>query len=367
MRKGHSGKRDKLRKRFDALSQVLANTLQEILDEADAGELPTSSDDDGSNFALSIIPPRRVIKIGETVSLTVRAPETFDLELIKFALSLESTSFELVDTGKVLWTKHPRLPVKQRTIRVLAKSRGTGTLIASSGDVRAECELTAISFEPVTEVEPESLIFDPFHVKVAPTKAKNLLLRGPLEYVGEIVQIQSSIEGLDVPNQVRLNSSKSGRSAEVQIRALAGIDEGEAIVTAKLDEKVTNCSVTISESARNKNPKVRLEISGQDNPPRRVDTVPEDGQLVIRIFGKHRSISKVLGRATENGFEHENSPSAQASIGEIIAVQLSIYAVERDSEKHPDRYPDASSIFVKQQNFIPRFIIALQSGLLDLQ
>jgi hypothetical protein len=52
---------------------------------------------------------------------------------------------------------------------------------------------------------------------------------------------------------------------------------------------------------------------------------------------------------------------------EIIALQLSIYAVERDSEKNPDRYPDASSIFFKQQEFIPRFIIALQSGLLDLQ
>lgn len=167
-------------------------------------------------------------------------------------------------------------------------------MIAFSGDVRAECELIAISFEPVTEVEPESLIFDPFHVKVAPTKAKNLLLRGPLEYVGEIVQIQSSIGGLDVPNQVRLNSSKSGRSAEVQIRALAGIDEGEAIVTAKLDEKVTNCSVTIVESARNKNPKVRMEISGQDNPPRRVDTVPEDGQLVIRILESIGQFQKCL-------------------------------------------------------------------------
>lgn len=358
---------DKLRKRFDALSQVLANTLQEILDEADAGELPTSSDDDGSNFALAIIPPRRVIKIGETVSLTVRAPETFDFDSIKFALSSESTSFEIVDAGKVVWNKHPRLPVQQRTIRVLAKSRGTGTLSAFSGDVRAECELIAVAFEPVTEVEPESLIFDPFHVKVAPTKAKNLILRGPLEYVGEVVQVQSSIGGLEVPTQVRFKSSKSGKSAEILIRALAGIDEGEAIVTAKLDEEVANCSVTIVESARNKNPKIRMEIVGQDNPPRRVDTVPEDGQLVIRIYGKHKSITKVLGRVLETGFEHENSPSAQASIGEIIALQLSIYAVERDSEKHPDRYPDASSIFVKQQEFIPRFIIALQSGLLDLQ
>ena len=358
---------DKLRKRFDALSQVLANTLQEILDEADAGELPTSSDDDGSNFALAIIPPRRVIKIGETVSLTVRAPETFDVASIKFALSSESTSFEIVDTGKVSWNKHPRLPVHQRTIRVLAKSRGTGTLSAFSGDVRAECELIAVAFEPVTEVEPESLIFDPFHVKVAPTKAKNLILRGPLEYVGEVVQVQSSIGGLEVPTQVRFKSSKSGKSAEILIRALAGIDEGEAIVTAKLDEKVTNCSVTIVESARNKNPKIKIEVVGNDNPPRRVDTLPEDGQLVIRIYGRHRSISKVLGKSTPNGFEHETTPAAQASIVEIVAQQLSIYAVERDSEKNPDRYPDAPSIFFKQQEFIPRFIIALQSGLLDLQ
>jgi hypothetical protein len=358
---------DKLRKRFDALSQVLANTLQEILDESDAGELPTSSDDDGSNFSLSIIPPRRVIKIGETVSLTVRAPESFDLQSIKFALTSESSSFEIIEAGKPNWNKHPRLPVVQRTIRVLAKSRGTGTLSASAGDVRAECELIAVAFDPVTEIEPEFLIFDPVHVKVAPTKAKNLILRGPLEYVGELIQISSSSTNLDVPLQIKFKSSKSGKSAEALIRAIAGATEGDAIVTAKLENEIASCSVTIIESARNKNPKIKIEVVGNDNPPRRVDTIPEDGQLVIRIYGRHKSINKVLGKSTPSGFENETTPAAQASIVEIVAQQLASYAVERDSEKHPDRYQDASSIFVKQQDFIPRFIIALQSGLLDLQ
>ena len=358
---------DKLRKRFDALSQVLANTLQEILDESDAGELPTSSDDDGSNFSLSIIPPRRVIKIGETVSLTVRAPESFDLQSIKFALTSESSSFEIIEAGKPNWNKHPRLPVVQRTIRVLAKSRGTGTLSASAGDVRAECELIAVAFDPVTEIEPESLIFDPIHVKVAPTKAKNLILRGPLEYVGELIKISSSSPNLEVPLQIKFKSSKSGKSAEALIRAVAGATEGDSIVTAKLENEIASCSVTIVESARNKNPKIKIEVVGNDNPPRRVDTIPEDGQLVIRIYGRHRSITKVLGKSTPSGFENETTPAAQASIVEIVAQQLASYAVERDSEKHPDRYQDASSIFVKQQDFIPRFIIALQSGLLDLQ
>jgi hypothetical protein len=358
---------DKLRKRFDALSQVLANTLQEILDESDAGELPTSSDDDGSNFSLSIIPPRRVIKISETVSLTVRAPESFDLHSIKFALTSESSSFEIIEAGKPNWNKHPRLPVVQRTIRVLAKSRGTGTLSASAGDVRAECELIAVAFDPVTEIEPDSLIFDPVHVKVAPTKAKNLILRGPLEYVGELIKISSSSPNLEVPLQIKFKSSKSGKSAEALIRAVAGATEGDSIVTAKLENEIASCSVTIIESARNKNPKIKIEVVGNDNPPRRVDTIPEDGQLVIRIYGRHRSITKVLGKSTPSGFENETTPAAQASIVEIVAQQLSSYAVERDSEKHPDRYQDASSIFVKQQDFIPRFIIALQSGLLDLQ
>lgn len=358
---------DKLRKRFDALSQVLANTLQEILDESDAGELPTSSDDDGSNFSLSIIPPRRVIKIGETVSLTVRAPESFDLQSIKFALTSESSSFEIIETGKPSWNKHPRLPVIQRTVRVFAKSRGTGILSASTGDVRAECELIAVAFEPVTEIEPESLIFDPVYVKVAPTKAKNLILRGPLEYVGDLIKVSSSATNLEVPLQIKFKSSKSGKSAEALIRAIAGATEGDAIVTAKLENEIASCSVTIVESARNKNPKIKIEVVGNDNPPRRVDIIPEDGQLVIRIYGRHRSISKVLGKSTPSGFENETTPAAQASIVEIVAQQLASYAVERDSEKHPDRYQDASSIFVKQQDFIPRFIIALQSGLLDLQ
>jgi hypothetical protein len=358
---------DKLRKRFDALSQVLANTLQEILDEADAGEIPTSSDDAGNIFSLEIIPPRRIIKIGDTVSLTVRAPESLDVELIKFGLSSESTSFGIVDTEKTPWNKHPRLPVLQNTVRVFAKSRGTGVLSASSGDMRAECELISVAFEPTTETEPDFLIFDPGQVKVAPTKAKNLILRGPLEFVGEVVDVQSSNNGLIVPSQVRFKSSKSGKSAEILIRAVAGVDEGEAIVTAKIEDELADCSVEILESSRNKNPKIKIEVVGNDNPPRRVDTLPEDGQLVIRIYGRHRSISKVLGKSTPDGFENETMPAAQASIVEIVAQQLSIYAVERDSEKNPDRYPDAPSIFFKQQEFIPRFIIALQSGLLDLQ
>ena len=54
-----------------------------------------------------------------------------------------------------------------------------------------------------------------------------------------------------------------------------------------------------------------------------------------------------------------------ATIGEIVAQQLAIYAVEREASKHPERFTDPSSAFARQQEFVPRFIQLLQIILLE--
>ncbi len=361
---------DTLRKKFDALSPILANILQEILDESEAGELPTSSDDDGSIFALSIIPPRRLVKVGDTVTLTLRAPERFDLNSIKISLEQKSEVFSLEREAfkQGEWRKHPRLPVLQKSIRIKALYRGTATLSAITDLVRADCELIAVNFEPVVEIEPDHLIFEPDTVKVAPTKTKKLLVRAPLEYVGERVYLSLTNNYLNAPDSVVLRSSKFGKSSEGMIQVVADVTEGRSQVIAKISNgEEAVCLIDIQEIAHNKNPKIKVVVVGNENPPRRVDTLPEEGQLLIRIFGRHRSLSKVLGKSSLEGFEHDKSPAAQATIVEIVAQQLSIYAVERDSEKNPDRYQDAPSIFFRQMELIPKFISALQAGLLDLQ
>ena len=204
----------------------------------------------------------------------------------------------------------------------------------------------------------------PNSVKVAPGKGKNLLIKGPLQNVGERINLLSNNSKLALPDSVILKASKSGKSAEVYVYAKAGIEEGECKVTGILDDIAAECTVKIEESSKDKNPKIRIEVVGNENPPRRVDTLPEDGQLVIRIYGSHNSLTRILGKSSKDGFEFESTPEAQASIVEIVAQQLSIYAVERDAEKNPDRYLDAPSIFFRQQDFIPRFVIALQTGLL---
>lgn len=357
---------DKLRKKFDAISQVLANTLQEILNENDAGELPTSSDEDGSNNTLLIIPPRRILKVDETVTLTLRAPGNMSYQDIAIELNEISGNFALDEKSfnMAKWEKHPRLECFQKNISVTALSKGSGKLIAHEGNTRAECELIAVTFEPVVEVEPEGILFSPSQVKVAPGRGKNLLIRGNLKFVGEKIYLAADNSLLDIPDSIQLKPSKSGKLSEAFVHIKAKSELGTSVVTANIDGELAACQVVIEESNRDKNPKIRIEVVGSENPPRRVDTLPEDGQLVIRIYGRHKSLSRILGKSTSEGFEYESNPEAQASIVEIVAQQLSIYAVERDAEKNPDKYLDAPSIFFRQQDFLPRFVIALQTGLL---
>jgi hypothetical protein len=93
----------------------------------------------------------------------------------------------------------------------------------------------------------------------------------------------------------------------------------------------------------------------------------DDGRLFVKIYGRHPSLQRVFGKhlGGDKGFVNDQSLEAHATIGEIVAQQLSIYAVEREAAKHPERFTDPSSAFARQQEFIPRFIQLLQIILLE--
>jgi hypothetical protein len=93
----------------------------------------------------------------------------------------------------------------------------------------------------------------------------------------------------------------------------------------------------------------------------------DDGRLFVKIYGRHASLQRVFGKhlGGDNGFVNDHSTEAHATIGEIVAQQLAMYAVEREASKHPERFTDPSSAFARQQEFIPRFVQLLQIILLE--
>jgi hypothetical protein len=194
------------------------------------------------------------------------------------------------------------------------------------------------------------------------------LVTAPIEFVGEIVELNSNNGFISVNSRVKLSASATGMIAQSVVIASAGSELGSSTITASLAGKEDTCEVQVIEPGQSKYPKIHTEVVGNENPPRRVDMLLEDdGRLFVKIYGRHTSLQRVFGKhlGGEQGFVNDQSLEAHATIGEIVAQQLAIYAVEREAAKHPERFTDPSSAFARQQEFIPRFIQLLQIILLE--
>jgi hypothetical protein len=357
---------EKLRNRFNALSNTLANKLQELLDASDSGEIPTETGEDDSYQDLTIIPPRRICKKNEVITLTVRAPEGMDLTPLQIHLTSGTNVVEILELPDPNgWVKHERLPVVSNTVRIKATNVGSTSLIATRNEVSALCEITVIDFETPVEIIPETLMFDPDAVSVAPEKRKMMILRAPIEFAGEKAYITATEQLLEVQKVATLKPNGSGTACEARVVAIAGKSEGTVIVTATVGTTSANATVKITEAGHKRNPKLDFELSGRDNPTQRVTASIEDGKLMIRLYGKHRSLKNIFGAWKASGFENENSPEASATICETLAQQLASYVVEREAEMHPERFSDAAMYFARQQQLLPHFVIALQAGLVN--
>lgn len=356
-----------LRQRFAALSTVLGKALQEILDEVEGGDVPSDSDVNQVAQGLAFIPPRRILAIDENVTVTLRAPLEMEVSVLDVGIDQVNQVARLALEPISSWRDHDRLPVKDVSVRFTAIGSGVAELFAQIGNQRATCQVIA-SIAVSREVEiPTTLEFETDKASVAPTRRRKLLLRAPIELAGEKVVIRASSELATLPTMVLLRPTPSGTHCEAFVIAQAGSAEGEIAITANVEELQTDCELEIKESGQGKTPQIKIEVVGNENPPRRVDLIPEDGKLIVRIYGRHRSLQKIFGRWTDAGFQYEGTASAGATVGEVVAQHLSIYAVEREAVSHPERLTDASSIFVRQQELMPRFILALQAGLLDIE
>lgn len=359
-----------LRKRLDALEQALGKALQDLLDETELGELPPENNPDGDYQELQFIPPKKVIAVGETPTLTLRAPKEMDISSLVFKViqSKKVISLKNGNTGELIWKSHPRLPVKQCTIQAQGLEVGVASITAHVDKFNAQCEIVAADIAPPVEVIPDQITFETRQATIAPTRKRRLILVAPLEYVGDIVDLHSSSSHIQVCPQVKLAPSSSGMVAQAVVIASAGTEIGSVVITASLDGKTDSCEIKVLEAGQSKYPKVHTSVVANENPPRRVDMIQEDdGRLFVKIYGRHQSLQRVFGKhlGEGKGFTNEQSPEAHATIGEIVAQQLSIYAVQREAIKHPERFTDPPSAFARQQEFVPRFIQLLQIILLE--
>jgi hypothetical protein len=353
-----------LRNRFDSIAETMAKTLQNLMDNDELGEIPTDSENDHLGVELSIIPPARLIRLGESVVFTVRSPNDFPYESLHASIEGNNEIVELGSLDPIKWRKHPRLSATDNNLTLKALKEGTLTLVVSNSSARATSKITIVNYE-IPEISiPKKLEFERDKYSVSPEKVKKLIIRAPLDRSGEECGIETSEKLVEYKDRVLLKPHSSGLFSEAALFVKAGKELGTTKLLAKLLDQSATAELDIREQGQRKIPNLKLELDGRDNPPRRVDTLREQGKLVIRIYGQHKSLKEVLGAYSENGFKHENSPQARASIAEIVSQQLAQYVVEREAETYPERFGDAAKYFFRQQQLIASFIVAAQVGLI---
>jgi hypothetical protein len=356
---------ESLKRKIQSISQVLGSTLQQILNEDNAGELPNLADWDGESFQMSIIPPKRRMHVGEEVTLSVRVPEGVNTENIKFDIIEEGKALAFSSSVHGLsWTKHERLPVSTTTVKIKASDLGQGFVRVTDENKTAMAEIYVVLFDRDQETLCKQLEFSPSKYTCSPGKSRNLLVRAPIDKVGEEVVLTYHGHESSGPEKVRLKPLESGRAAVATVNVTAGAEVGILNVHAALGEDAAVALVHVKEASNGMIPKIDVVFAGNENPPRRVATVPEDGKLVIRIYARHTSLAQIFGKHNGSGFENEEGDSALATTAEIVASQLAIYAVEQDAASNPIKYQDASSYFFRQQELVSRMVVAAQAGLL---
>ena len=354
-----------LRERLDLVSRSLTDLLRQVLDEADAGQLPEGGS--GTDFSsIAIVPPTKYVIKGQKASLMLRAPiEGFDATRARIELLDSTGAFSLVsEKSDLVWEPHPRLPLMKATVRVHAHDYGATEVIFKYGDDAVTGKLIC-SFAPEPPYpDPDYLEWDKDFYSVSPTRSRSLLLLAPATDAGESITLTCGLEGLVVPSKTVLALDKSGTHSFAVVKCRAGSEKGEGVVAATFEGGDANTTICVRDANPNKGPELKIEIKNQDAPNRSTLILAGD-VLRVEIYALHKAVRPVLGPHTGDQYLNSDSPIWHATLVEIVSSQLANYALEREAAMYPNRYRDASSLFQNQQEKITKFVSLMQTVLLE--
>jgi hypothetical protein len=207
---------NELRNKFDSIAAQLAKTLQDIMDADELGEIPTSTVTGEDELLLSIIPPKRIIKQGDTVTFTVRSPDKIEKNQIVFEIESGSEIIEILNnqSENLKWIKHPRLNAFDTTLRIKANKVGSAILIAHSNEQKAKCEIFVIDYDQPIPPVPLELQFENSEYSVSLGKVKKMVIQAPLAFYGEDLKIVTVNQLVTLSKHSNFKAHSSGLFVE---------------------------------------------------------------------------------------------------------------------------------------------------------
>lgn len=353
------------------LKSELANALKEIDDE-DEG-----TDETGKPAAFDIIPGVIQVQSDEKFTLSLRAHASVAIEPI-IVKSKSSSLFAPVgfvfDQPSVLqWGEHARLAEYKTSQISLHAPEDLGAYELKVAMSDRVASVTVIVVKPSADPVPlpSGLEFKPAKVSVSPGRGKNLLVRAPLGYSGQLFAItHSGTPVASCPGQAILRPDSTGRWAEAKIHVKTGTNTGLLLVVAEVagGEKAT-AEVSISEAElRSKGGlDIDFKLIDSKNPVMRYELESQETGYLCKVFPTYKAFANVFGEydAELGKFKNEDSVAGRSVLAQVIALAFAEMLAEREFAKKPEDRWDPAQTNVQVRKYADKFLPILHRALLS--
>jgi len=352
-----------LQKKLDEASKLLAQLLQETLDEEELdGDFDSGPGPEDS--AILLIPPHKVIEMGRTGHVTAWIPEE-NFDKSKVSLSFGDTSnFQLVSPLEdVLFEKHPTRKIMKATVQVKALNYGTTELFLNYSGENVQSKIECLVSDQDPSLMINEIVFEKDTYYLSPLRKRTIKILAPAEMHKEVFKVQVNKKGIVVPEIVEVRLAKSRGYCVGRIDTLPGKDEGNFILEVKHNDTVVKTNLVVKDIKPNKGPTISIDPKNLDSVTRS-SLLPLPGILNIQIYLKHKGIRKLLGPYVNDKYANIDSHVVKAVFSEIVASELANYVIETEFAKRSHLYRDPSSLIRKQKELMTKFNVAMQISLL---
>lgn len=352
-----------LQKKLDEASKLLAQLLQETLDEEDLdGDFDGGPGPEDSEILL--VPPHKIIEKGKSGYVTAWIPEeNFDRSKVSLTFG-DTANFELLTQSQnMIFEKHPTRKIMKATIQIKAINFGTTEIILNYGNDNIQSKIECTVSDPDPTLMINEIVFEKDTYYLSPLRKRTVKVFAPAEMHKDVLKVEISNSGLVVPKTTELRLAKSKGYCIGKIDVLPGKDEGNFVLSAIHNGSSVETNLVVKDINPNKGPTITIDPKNQDSVTRS-SLIPLPGLLSIQIYLKHKGIRKLLGVYSNDKYTNIDSHVVKAVFSEIVASEIANYVIETDFAKRPHLYRDPSSLIRKQKELMTKFNVAMQSFLL---
>ena len=332
------------------LGRDLARMFSEDTEETDE-ELPQGPKGPRAVGPIEVIPGKIVLYMGETKTVSVRVAESVRATRIRI---------ETLPPGRVrvLEGDRAKLVEGRTTLQIEPRQVGEGVLMIRAGDKAESVVLDVRAERPPPPPPPTTLEFEHESYSVKEGRTRNLRLQAPEEVIFEHGdRVSVSVKGDSIVRkggELQMLPNEDG-IFECLIPVEGRASAGRVTITAVVGDTTAMANAHISTPAETQGQTFHFEIENASAGAFRAEIKGN----VVRIFGRHPAVERLIGKAPE--FPQQDDPIGRAAIAEIVASEVTRKIVEA---KFRGKDVDAAAIYFEHRELLSRYLKKCQSVLL---